>query len=226
MKAQAMATDDVPKAESEIMSAKNTDPWWRNTAVITKAAAIVTTTVTALLGGGAVGTNYFVEKVKLRAQTESLDAKRISDSEDRKDKNAAAERELRTKYVDLALQPALDIDHRARIFGYLATVLENPAQRNWATREAEEAGRQRAYLLRLRTQLDQAVANSSTSTKRYLEELTGGKLSEVALTVLKTQHENELEQISILQRRIRALEDGSASPGLQTTGVATGTAKP
>jgi len=206
--------------------AGNGMPWWRNAAVFTKAAALVTTVVTMLAGGGTVGTSYLVEKTKLAAQNERLNAKRISDSEDRKDKNAAAERELRTKYVDLALQPALGVDHRARIFGYLSTVLEDPAQRKWAMEEAKRVDKQRADLYHLREQLDQALADSTSSTRRYLEALTKNGLTEVAITALKTQHENEQEQISLLRIRIRELEGGLTSPMPQGTKVVTGTAMP
>jgi nitrous oxide reductase len=201
-----------PTEEKLVAPAINAVPWWRDATVFTKVAALITSLVTALAGLGTVGTSYLVEKTKLRAQVESLDAKRISDSEDRKDKNAAAERELRTKYVDLALQPALGVDHRARIFGYLSTVLESEAQRKWATEEAQRVGQQRADLSRLRDQLDKALANSTSSTRRYLETLAEGGLTEVAIKALKTQHENEQEQIDLLRVRIRELEGGQTGP--------------
>jgi hypothetical protein len=206
------------KYESAVAPETKTVPWWRDAAVFTRVAALLTSIITALAGLGTVGTNYLVEKTKLRAQADSLDAKRISDSEDRKDKNAAAERELRTKYVDLALKPALSVDHRARIFGYLSTVMENEAQRKWATEEAKRVGKQRDDLSRLRDQLDKAIASSTSSARRYLESLAQSDSTEVFIKALKTRHENEQEQVELLRVRIRELEGELTGPALQGTG--------
>jgi hypothetical protein len=209
--------------EGGVAAAANAVPWWRDAAGFTKVAALITSVVTALAGFGTVGTSYLVEKTKLRAQVESLEAKRISDSEDRKDKNAAAERELRTKYVDLALQPTLGIDHRARIFGYLSTVLEDRTQRDWALKEAKKADEQSVYLWRLRLQLDQAIENHDRSLQRYLKELD---LADVVRRGLKAQYENEEERIKSLRSRILELQAGVTRPGPQASEVATGTERP
>ena len=197
---------DAPDAKPITAGANATKnaniPWWRSGLSI----SAVATFITALAGVGTVATNYAVERAKLRAQADSLNAKLLSDSEDRKDKSAAAERDLRTKYVDIALQPTLGIDHRARIFGYLATVLTDDAQHKWAVAESRKADQERLELTALRRELDKALADSSTSTQRYLQALTSGRYSEIATKTLQVAHTNEQEKINLLRARIQELQ--------------------
>jgi hypothetical protein len=217
---------DEPTGKSAVAPVTESAPWWRDAVDFTKVAALLTSVITALAGLGTVGTNYLVEKTKLRAQAESLDAKRFSDSEDRKDKNVAAERELRTKYVDLALEPALGIDHRARIFGYLSTVLENPTQRDWATKEAKKAEEQRVYLSQLKAQLEQATKNHSSSTQRYLEALGSSGGTDAVKKILQARYENEEDEIKALKSIILGLEGRETDLVPQTSEVAARIAKP
>ncbi|MEY2450373.1 MAG: hypothetical protein QOH79_3849 [Acidimicrobiaceae bacterium] len=185
-------------------------PWWRDLAVFSKATAAVTGIVTILAGSGAAGTSYLVERAKLQAQRDSLSAKRLSDSEDRNDRNAAAERELRTKYVDLALQPSVGIERRARIFGYLSTVLENERQRGWASKELAVAQELRSQLLVLRSQKNKAIADTSARLLHYTEAVPAGGWSDGVLVWLKKQREIEQEAVSSYDARIAAIEQGES----------------
>jgi hypothetical protein len=196
-------------------------PWWKSIGGWTKASGIVAGIITAL--ASLVGTSYFAEKVKLTAQAQALKAKHEADSEDRKDKNAAAERDLRTKYVDLALQPTLGVDHRARIFGYLRTVMADDAQRKWANAEAKQAEDDRAKLAVLRVQLNNALEGHTKVVERYLEAL---KKTGVVTALLKSQYDNEEERIANLRTQIRAYQGDVPNPQAEAVVVTTPPVKP
>ncbi|HEV7486328.1 MAG TPA: hypothetical protein VGQ65_11660 [Thermoanaerobaculia bacterium] len=215
---------EVSGQSESVESASPATPWWRSLAFWTKASGIVVGIITAL--ASLVGTSYFAEKVKLTAQAQALEAKHESDSADRKDKNAAAERDLRTKYVDLALQPTLGVDHRARIFGYLRTVMADEAQRKWANAEAKKAEEQRARLSALRAELNTKTENHTRATQRYLETLDKSGVAATLTTILKKQYENEEEDIANLRIQIRDFQGDVPNPQSETAALTTLPAKP
>jgi len=201
--------------------------WMRRPRTLLAVIGAVTTMVTALASVGTVGAAYYSERLKLRAQEESLKAKHASESEDRRDKNAAAERDLRTKYVDLALQLRLGIEQRARIYGYLATVMESPAQLAWAKSEARKAEAQRQQWLQLRTERDDAIAAATTKIKNYMQALgPREKWTTYAIKGLDAMKQTEDQRVANLDARIRNLEEGSSGPASEAEKSTTAATKP
>lgn len=224
----ATTTSSPPATARPSSSSYQLPPWSEVKALLSKLP--FPAVLTAMVSLATAGTNYAIDQSKVSAERESLAVKLAAEKEsqdarlaaetasqnaniaseaaERKSRNDAAERDLRTKYVDLALQPELGADHRARIFGYLSAVLQDQQQRKWAAQEAEAGQRQRQELVEKRAELVKALGDASSNLQGYLQQVNGGLVG-AASKALQVHHQNKQNHIDDLRKQVTELE-GSA----------------
>ena len=188
-------------------------PLWRDKRYITTLTAAVPALVAVLTWA----TNYTIEKSKLAAQEASQQTQLAQAKQARLDENAAAEqarldelaaaqRALQTKYVDMALGRTMCIDYRARIFGFLAAVLSEPEQRDWAKGELKRTVDRQQMLSGLREKLDAKREASVSLTAEFAKKYgKSGLAKDIAEAFLLNQKHLE-DEIVVLQKRISEAE--------------------
>jgi len=186
-------------------------PWWRDFKHVVALPPLITALVTGVAGLSSVATTSHVEQSKLQAQAKDRENQRQAEQNLRQDKNSADERALRTKYVDLALNPCLGVDHSVRVFGYLATVLTDPMQKQWAQTELKSAEDRRAEVRSLKQQLDKKRADSISYMRDQIVQASTGTKAQWLVDIIGRQQKTANDEIESLRKRIAEAEGDNCS---------------
>jgi hypothetical protein len=100
-----------------------------------------------------------------------------------------------------------------RIFGYLATVLANAEQKDWAKAERDRANQARNSVADLRQKLDQARAQSVSLPAELIAKLAPGSKGELAADVVAVWRKNNKAEIEELHKRISEAEGPPCESG-------------
>ncbi|WP_139826239.1 hypothetical protein [Derxia lacustris] len=153
-----------------------------------------------------VNANHEDQKLRLAVASQAREEKLAQDERERRDINAARLRELRTKYVDMALGRQLCLDYRVRVFGYLVAVVEN-SEKAWAQEELRKATEAQDRINALKNQLGEAQANLVSPTQNAIKQFqASGPIIESTNNVLAVFRQTNEQKIKSIQTQLADLK--------------------
>jgi hypothetical protein len=199
----------LPEAATKAPLPKARARWWQSPKQVGVLGTFISAVVAVLTGL----TNFSIEQTKLaaeddarqlraRAEKQAREDKLAAEREDRLDANKAAEQKLSAKYVDMALAEVLCVDHRVRIFGYLASALTDQDQRAWASRELKAARSEQEPLNSLREALGKLREESASLLVDLAKRYGKDTMFDPAVGGLEQQDETRQKEIALLEQRI------------------------